>query len=162
RLLQTAHVVATASEKEGWGLTVLEAGACGTPAGASDVPGLRGAGRGGGTGLPLRPPRPPGVAAPPPRLFAAPELRAPPRAGTRRRSTGTPSPARSPRSWTPRAGWRACRRARRPRRHEGAPPRAARRRARRRRLLRELPHVRREPRGRGLRALRHRAHAPRR
>src|SRR5204863_1109299 len=36
RLLQTSHVVASASEKEGWGLTVLEAAACGTPAVATD------------------------------------------------------------------------------------------------------------------------------
>src|SRR5439155_1419307 len=40
RLLQTAHAVACASEKEGWGLTVLEAAACGTPAVVTDVPGL--------------------------------------------------------------------------------------------------------------------------
>jgi len=51
RLLQTAHVVAAASEKEGWGLTILEAAACGTPAVASDVPGLRDAVRDGETGL---------------------------------------------------------------------------------------------------------------
>src|SRR5205823_6611711 len=51
RLLQTAHVVASASEKEGWGLTVLEAAACGTPAVATDVPGLRDAIRDGETGL---------------------------------------------------------------------------------------------------------------
>jgi len=51
RLLQTAHVLATVSEKEGWGLTVLEAAACGTPAVASDVPGLRDAVRDGETGL---------------------------------------------------------------------------------------------------------------
>jgi len=51
RLLQTVHVVASASEKEGWGLTILEAAACGTPAVASDVPGLRDAVRDGETGL---------------------------------------------------------------------------------------------------------------
>jgi glycosyltransferase involved in cell wall biosynthesis len=51
RLLQTCHVVATASEKEGWGLTVLEAAACGTPAVAMDVPGIRDAVRHGETGL---------------------------------------------------------------------------------------------------------------
>ncbi len=51
RLLQTAHVVAAAWEKEGWGLTILEAAACGTPAVASDVPGLRDAVRDGETGL---------------------------------------------------------------------------------------------------------------
>ena len=51
RLLQTAHVIASASEKEGWGLTVLEAAACGTPAVATDVPGLRDAIRDGETGL---------------------------------------------------------------------------------------------------------------
>jgi glycosyltransferase involved in cell wall biosynthesis len=51
RLLQTSHVVATASAKEGWGLTVLEAAACGTPAVASDAPGLRDAVRDGETGL---------------------------------------------------------------------------------------------------------------
>src|SRR5262249_41256318 len=51
RLLQTSHVIASASEKEGWGLTVLEAAACGTPAVATDVPGLRDAVRNGETGL---------------------------------------------------------------------------------------------------------------
>jgi glycosyltransferase involved in cell wall biosynthesis len=51
RLLQTAHVLATVSEKEGWGLTVLEAAACSTPAVATDVPGLRDAVRHGETGL---------------------------------------------------------------------------------------------------------------
>src|SRR5207253_1638211 len=59
RLLQTAHVVACASEKEGWGLTVVEAAACGTPAVVSDVPGLRDAVRDGETGLLV----PPGDAA---------------------------------------------------------------------------------------------------
>jgi glycosyltransferase involved in cell wall biosynthesis len=40
-LLQRAHVLANTSEKEGWGLTVLEGAACATPTVASDVPGLR-------------------------------------------------------------------------------------------------------------------------
>jgi glycosyltransferase involved in cell wall biosynthesis len=39
------------SSKEGWGLTVLEANACGTPAIASDVPGLRDAVGDGQTGV---------------------------------------------------------------------------------------------------------------
>ena len=41
RLLRTAWAHVTASTKEGWGLTVLEAGACGTTTVATDVPGLR-------------------------------------------------------------------------------------------------------------------------
>lgn len=40
-LLQKAHVLANTSEKEGWGLTVLEGAACATPTVASNVPGLR-------------------------------------------------------------------------------------------------------------------------
>ncbi len=51
RLLQAMHVVANPSAKEGWGLTVLEANACGVPVVASDVPGLRDAVRDGETGL---------------------------------------------------------------------------------------------------------------
>lgn len=50
-LIRSAHVVVNTSEKEGWGLTVLEANACGLPAVASDVPGLRDAVRHGETGL---------------------------------------------------------------------------------------------------------------
>lgn len=41
RLLQSAWVVVNPSSMEGWGLTVIEANACGTPVVASDVPGLR-------------------------------------------------------------------------------------------------------------------------
>ena len=55
RLLQAAHVFASASEKEGWGLTVLEAAACATPAVATDVPGLRDAVRDGETGFLVQP-----------------------------------------------------------------------------------------------------------
>ena len=50
-LLQTMWFKVTTSSKEGWGLTVLEANACGTPVLASDVPGLRDAVKNGETGL---------------------------------------------------------------------------------------------------------------
>ena len=56
RLLQAAHVAVQPSEKEGWGLTVIEANACGTPCIAAAVPGLRDSVRDGETGL-LVPPR---------------------------------------------------------------------------------------------------------
>ena len=58
RLLQAAHVAVQPSEKEGWGLTVIEANACGTPCVAAAVPGLRDSVRDGETGL-LVPPRDP-------------------------------------------------------------------------------------------------------
>jgi glycosyltransferase involved in cell wall biosynthesis len=51
RCIQQAAVVVNTSEKEGWGLTILEANACGVPTVASDVPGLRDAVRSGETGL---------------------------------------------------------------------------------------------------------------
>jgi glycosyltransferase involved in cell wall biosynthesis len=50
-LLQQIWFKVTTSSKEGWGLTVIEANACGTPVLASDVPGLRDAVRHGETGL---------------------------------------------------------------------------------------------------------------
>jgi len=40
-LLSRAHVVVNSSIKEGWGITNLEANACGTPVVSADVPGLR-------------------------------------------------------------------------------------------------------------------------
>jgi glycosyltransferase involved in cell wall biosynthesis len=50
-LLRRAWFTVTTSLKEGWGLTVIEANACGTPSIAADVPGLRDAVREGETGL---------------------------------------------------------------------------------------------------------------
>jgi glycosyltransferase involved in cell wall biosynthesis len=50
-LLQQMWFKVTTSSKEGWGLTVLEANACGTTVIASNVPGLRDAVKDGGTGV---------------------------------------------------------------------------------------------------------------
>ena len=50
-LLRRAWFTVSTSLKEGWGLTVIEANACGTPSVAADVPGLRDAVREGVTGL---------------------------------------------------------------------------------------------------------------
>lgn len=49
--LQRAAVVVNTSEKEGWGMTVIEGNACGTPSISSDVAGLRDSVRDGETGL---------------------------------------------------------------------------------------------------------------
>jgi glycosyltransferase involved in cell wall biosynthesis len=49
--LRRATVLVQPSRKEGWGLTVLEANACGTPVVATDVPGLRDSVRHGLSGL---------------------------------------------------------------------------------------------------------------
>jgi glycosyltransferase involved in cell wall biosynthesis len=51
RLLQAAHVVVNPSVKEGWGLTNVEANACGTVCVAADSPGLRDSVKDGTTGL---------------------------------------------------------------------------------------------------------------
>ena len=51
RALQEAWVHVQPSPKEGWGLTVVEAGACGTAVVAADSPGLRDSVREGVTGL---------------------------------------------------------------------------------------------------------------
>lgn len=50
-LLRTSWVHGLTSAKEGWGITVVEAGACGTPSVASNSPGLREAVVDGETGL---------------------------------------------------------------------------------------------------------------
>jgi glycosyltransferase involved in cell wall biosynthesis len=51
RLLQAAHVVVNPSVKEGWGLTNVEANACGTVCVAADSPGLRDSVKDGETGF---------------------------------------------------------------------------------------------------------------
>ncbi len=51
RLLRRSWVHALASPKEGWGIAILEAAACGTPTVASDSPGLRDSVRNGESGL---------------------------------------------------------------------------------------------------------------
>jgi glycosyltransferase involved in cell wall biosynthesis len=51
RLVQAAHVVVNPSMKEGWGLTNVEANACGTTCVAADSPGLRDSVRDGESGL---------------------------------------------------------------------------------------------------------------
>jgi glycosyltransferase involved in cell wall biosynthesis len=50
-LLRRAWFTVVTSLKEGWGLTVIESNACGTPSIAADVPGLRDAVKEGETGL---------------------------------------------------------------------------------------------------------------
>lgn len=51
RILKKAWVFVTPSMKEGWGITVIEANACGTPVVAYDVEGLKDSIRDGKTGL---------------------------------------------------------------------------------------------------------------
>lgn len=55
RLMQEAWALLLPSVKEGWGMVVTEAAACGTPAIVSDVTGLRDAVRSGETGTILSP-----------------------------------------------------------------------------------------------------------
>jgi len=54
-LMGRAHILTMASVREGWGLAVLEANACGTPAIVYDVPGLRDSVQNGRTGLLVQP-----------------------------------------------------------------------------------------------------------
>ena len=49
--LRGAALVVNTSEKEGWGMTVIEGNACGVPSVSTDVPGLRDSVRDGETGL---------------------------------------------------------------------------------------------------------------
>ena len=49
--MRRSHVIVNPSPKEGWGLTNIEANACGTPAVASDADGLRDSVNNGETGL---------------------------------------------------------------------------------------------------------------
>jgi glycosyltransferase involved in cell wall biosynthesis len=61
--LQRASLLVQVSRKEGWGLTVAEAYACGTPVVATDVPGLSDSVQDGVTGLLVRQARPRPLAA---------------------------------------------------------------------------------------------------
>lgn len=74
--LRRAWVAALPSEKEGWGLTVIEANACGTPVVASDSDGLRDSVKPGETGLLVPHADPPALADALRKILAAPELRA--------------------------------------------------------------------------------------
>lgn len=51
RILQESEIVVNTSSKEGWGLTVIESNACGTPVIAADSPGLRDSVRDGFNGI---------------------------------------------------------------------------------------------------------------
>ncbi len=73
-LLRRAWVVSLASPKEGWGLTNVEAEACGTPVVASDSPGIRESVRHGETGFLVTHGDIPAMAAAFDRLAAAPAL----------------------------------------------------------------------------------------
>jgi glycosyltransferase involved in cell wall biosynthesis len=61
RMMAEAHALLMTSVREGWGLVVTEANACGTPALVYDVPGLRDSVRNEVTGL-VVPPRPQSLA----------------------------------------------------------------------------------------------------
>jgi glycosyltransferase involved in cell wall biosynthesis len=73
-LLRRAWALVFASPKEGWGITNLEAAACGTPVIASDSPGLRESVRDGQTGFLVPHGDVDAMAAAMRRLAAAPEL----------------------------------------------------------------------------------------
>jgi glycosyltransferase involved in cell wall biosynthesis len=88
RWLQAAHVCVQPSEKEGWGLTVIEANACGTPVIAADAPGLRDSVRDGETGVLVPPGDADALAAAMVRLFGDPELQGRLAAGARNWAAG--------------------------------------------------------------------------
>jgi glycosyltransferase involved in cell wall biosynthesis len=74
RRMAQAHALLMASVREGWGLVVTEAAACGTPALVYDVPGLRDAVRDEETGL-VVPPHPASLAGAMRRVIDDPALR---------------------------------------------------------------------------------------
>ena len=61
-MYQRAWLVASASLAEGWGLTLTEAAACGTPSVATDISGHRSSVVDGVTGVLVEPQRPPALA----------------------------------------------------------------------------------------------------
>lgn len=73
RLMSEAHALLMTSVREGWGLVVTEANACGTPAIVYDVPGLRDSVRHEATGL-VVPPDPLSLADAMARVFSDPDL----------------------------------------------------------------------------------------
>lgn len=73
RLMAKAHALLMTSVREGWGLVVTEANACGTPAIVYDVPGLRDSVRDKSTGLVVAP-SPTDLAEAMIRLTSDPEL----------------------------------------------------------------------------------------
>jgi glycosyltransferase involved in cell wall biosynthesis len=73
-LLRRAWIVSLTSPKEGWGITNLEAAACGTPVVASDSPGLRESVLDGRTGFLVQHGDIPGLAAAYDRIVADPAL----------------------------------------------------------------------------------------
>jgi glycosyltransferase involved in cell wall biosynthesis len=75
RLMAQAHCLLMTSVREGWGLVVTEANACGTPAIVYDVPGLRDSVRNEATGLVVDP-GPQYLSAAMLRMMADPALRA--------------------------------------------------------------------------------------
>lgn len=75
RLMAQAHCLLMTSVREGWGLVVTEANACGTPAIVYDVPGLRDSVRNEATGLVVDP-GPKYLSAAMLRMMADPALRA--------------------------------------------------------------------------------------
>lgn len=75
RWLQRAALLVQCSTKEGWGLTVTEAYACGTPVVATDVPGLSDSVQDGVTGVLVRKAAPTPLAAAIAKLLADPATR---------------------------------------------------------------------------------------
>jgi glycosyltransferase involved in cell wall biosynthesis len=86
RLMADSHALLMTSVREGWGLVVTEANACGTPAIVYDVPGLRDSVRHEVTGL-VVPPRPYSLADAMIRVTTDPDLYASLAAGSQRWST---------------------------------------------------------------------------